>query len=126
MHAPYKLKLYLLYFKKEYQSILDGKPLAKDGEGYRYEGEEFSDWWTFEGGADSKVIVTYSDEGVGFEGALSDCEIEDDEEWWRMIARLKNDDLNLMKVLETSLNLSREKYKRGNLSTSKNRNVRFN
>ena len=66
--------------QKQYQSILDGKPLKKDGEGYSYEGEEFSDWWTFEGGADSKVIVNYSGEGVGFEGALSDCEIEDDED----------------------------------------------
>ena len=66
--------------QKQYQSILDGKPLKKDGEGYCYEGEEFSDWWTFEGGTDSKVIVNYSGEGVGFEGSLSDCEIEEVEE----------------------------------------------
>ncbi len=64
--------------QKEYQSILDGKPLDKDGEGYSYDGEDFEDRWSFEGGLDSNLIVTYGDDGgVGFDGNLSDCEIEE-------------------------------------------------
>ena len=64
--------------QKEYQSILDGKSFSTDGDGFRYEGESFYDWWTFEGGANSNLIVTYGDDGaVGFDGSISDCEIEE-------------------------------------------------
>jgi hypothetical protein len=63
--------------KREYQSIINGKSLSKDGEGYGYEGEDFSDWWTFAGGLDGRVVVTYDGNGVGFDGLLSDCEIEE-------------------------------------------------
>jgi len=67
--------------QKEYQSILDGNPLDKDGEGYCYDGEDFEDRWSFEGGLDSNLIVNYGDDGgVGFDGNLSDCEIEEIEE----------------------------------------------
>ncbi len=66
---------------KEYQSILAGKPFSKDGEGYGYDGEDFQDWWSFEGGMEGKVVVSYGDDGgEGFNGRLSDCEIQELEE----------------------------------------------
>ena len=64
--------------QKEYQSILDGNPLDKVGEGYCYDGEDFEDRWSFEGGLDGNLIVRYGDDGgVGFDGNLSDCDIEE-------------------------------------------------
>lgn len=61
----------------EWQSILDGSSLSKSGEGYLYEGEEFEDFWTFDGGSSSNVCVTYGEGSVGFEGTLDECEIEE-------------------------------------------------
>jgi antitoxin component YwqK of YwqJK toxin-antitoxin module len=61
--------------KSEWEEILSGKSFSKDGEGYHYEGEKFSDWWSFQGGLDGGVEVTYDGGGVGFIGTLSDTEI---------------------------------------------------
>ena len=67
----------IIITQKEYQSILNGNPLEKDGEGYSYEGEDLSNWWSFKGGLDSYLLVSYGgDGGVGYEGPLSGCEIE--------------------------------------------------
>ena len=66
--------------EKEYQSIIDGNPLEKEGDGYTYEGEDFSDFWSFEGGLDGELEVTYDDGGVGFIGTLSECEIAEIED----------------------------------------------
>jgi hypothetical protein len=67
----------IIITQKEYQSILDGNPLEKDGEGYSYEGEDFIDWWSFKGGLDSNLLVSYGEDGgVGYDGPLSGCEIE--------------------------------------------------
>lgn len=60
----------------EWNAIISGKEFSKSGEGYAYEGEEFSDFWWFEGGLDGRVEVSYDDGGTGFEGKLSDEEIE--------------------------------------------------
>lgn len=62
--------------EEQWQEILKGKPFSDSGEGYYYEGEKFSDYWEFGGGPDGKVYVTYDGGGVGFDGVLSDCEIE--------------------------------------------------
>ncbi len=85
--------------EKEWENLLKGKKLSLEGESYSYEGQNYSAWWEFKGGKDSKVIVTYSaqpeemeeDEenqdqgfpfsdysgGVGFEGSLSECTIDE-------------------------------------------------
>lgn len=60
----------------EYQSILDGNPYEDIGEGYSYDGEEFEDYWAFEGGINGNVVVSYDDGGVGYDGPLSSCKIE--------------------------------------------------
>ena len=65
---------------KEYQSILAGSPFEASGEGYSYDGVDFDDWWTFEGGVNCNVVVRYNDGGVGYEGPLSGCEIEEIDE----------------------------------------------
>lgn len=63
--------------QKEYQSILEGNSFETCGEGYSYEGEDFNDWWEFEGGKDCNVVVSYNDGGVGYDGPLSGCEFEE-------------------------------------------------
>jgi hypothetical protein len=63
--------------QREYKKILAGKPFEKEGEGYSYEGKNFQDYWYFNGGCDSDVVVTYDDGGTGFEGTLDECEIEE-------------------------------------------------
>lgn len=63
--------------KSEYQSILDGNPFEKGGEGYSYDGADYYDWWSFKGGVGCNLVVSYSGGGVGFDGSLSDCEIEE-------------------------------------------------
>jgi diphthamide synthase subunit DPH2 len=63
--------------QKEYQYILQGNSFETFGEGYSYEGEDFSDLWTFEGGKDCNVVVSYGDGGVGYDGPISGCEIEE-------------------------------------------------
>jgi hypothetical protein len=68
----------IIISKKEYQCILDGKPFETSGEGYSYDGEDFSDWWTFEGGPDNNLLVSYGEDGgEGYNGPLSGCEIEE-------------------------------------------------
>ena len=68
--------------EEEYQEILSGEPFDKEGEGYYYEGEDFEDWWSFEGDGNGNinVVVSYGDGGVGFDGTLDDCEIDIEEE----------------------------------------------
>jgi hypothetical protein len=68
----------IIITKEEYQSILDGKPFKASGEGYSYDGEDFRDWWTFEGGTDNNLVVRYGEDGCeGYNGPLSGCEIEE-------------------------------------------------
>ncbi len=66
--------------QKEYQSILKGNSFETRGEGYCYEGEDFHDWWTFKGGKDCNVVVSYDDGGVVSDGPLSGCKIEEIEQ----------------------------------------------
>ncbi len=70
----------VLLTKKEYQSIIEGNSFKARGEGYSYEGEDFYDWWTFEGGKDCNVVVSYNGGGVGYDGPLSGCKIEEIEQ----------------------------------------------
>lgn len=67
----------------QWESILSGKPLEIEGDGYAYEGEFFVDTWSFEGGIDGNLVVTYRpaeggamDEGTGYQGALSGADIQ--------------------------------------------------
>ena len=67
----------IILSRTQYQLILDGNSFSEFGEGFYYEGESFSDYWIFEGGEDSNITVHYDDGGIGFEGTLSECEIEE-------------------------------------------------
>ncbi|MGM0983300.1 MAG: hypothetical protein ACQEXG_07705 [Pseudomonadota bacterium] len=62
----------------QWESILSGKPLEIEGDGYAYDGEFFTDIWSFSGGVDGYLVVNYRlddgevmDEGVGYQGSLS-------------------------------------------------------
>jgi hypothetical protein len=71
----------IIITKKEYQSILDGKPFKISGEGYSYDGEDFNDFWSFEGSPDNNLVVRYGEDGgEGYNGPLSGCEVEEIEE----------------------------------------------
>jgi len=48
------------------------------GKGYSYEGDFFWDYWSFAGGLDDDLEVTYgSDGGTGFIGKLRDAEVRE-------------------------------------------------
>lgn len=66
---------------EDWQRVKAGHALQVKGEGYAYEGEFFQDVWTFAGGLDGDLIVTYGeglDEGVGWEGTLSQADVDED------------------------------------------------
>jgi hypothetical protein len=37
---------------------MDGNSFEAEGGGYCYEGEDFTDWWSFEGGLDGHLVVS--------------------------------------------------------------------
>jgi hypothetical protein len=59
--------------------VRSGKPLHLRGKGYHYDGELFRDYWSFEGGLEGTLVVTYGEEdpGTGFDGRLADARIEE-------------------------------------------------
>lgn len=66
-----------------WEKILSGMPLNIKGNGFGYEGDSFIDTWSFAGGIDGEVVVTYQlldgdimDEGTGYTGLLSGAQIE--------------------------------------------------
>lgn len=55
-----------------------GKALTIRGHGYRYEGAFFWDYWSFGGGMEGSLLVTYgSDCAVGYEGSLSSADVDE-------------------------------------------------
>ena len=62
--------------KRDWQKVISGKPLTKRGKGYYVEGVFFWDYWAFEGGIEGSLRVTYTGAGVGFDGKLSDADLE--------------------------------------------------
>lgn len=61
---------------RNWSRVKRGLPLSIRGKGYWYEGEFFWDYWTFSGGLDGELLVTYgSDSGIGFDGSLNAAEI---------------------------------------------------
>ena len=67
------------------QAFISGEPVEVVGNGYTYEGDEFSDIRKFDGGMDGNLTVSYSpidsddltDVGDGFVGSPRDCLIVD-------------------------------------------------
>jgi hypothetical protein len=63
---------------RNWAKVQCGKPLKIRGKGYYYEGEFFWDYWSFEGGFEGSLLVSYGqDGGVGFEGKLRDASIQE-------------------------------------------------
>ena len=61
---------------KQWQQIQSGQELRISGKGYSYEGERFQDDWHFNHDGPGTLIVWYDDGGVGWDGRLSDAEVE--------------------------------------------------
>jgi hypothetical protein len=65
---------------RNWARIKAGKPLRIRGEGYWYEGDHFWDYWSFAGGLDGRLVVSYHSgtewEADGWIGTLGDAEIE--------------------------------------------------
>lgn len=67
----------LLLTPQQWSQVVSGSPLSVVGPGYAYEGEFFQDYWSFAGGMQGDLIVTYGhDGGSGFDGKLEDAAIE--------------------------------------------------
>ena len=65
---------------RDWTRVKAGAPLQIRGEGYHYEGEFFWDYWSFAGGLDGSLVVSYGDDGgQGFIGNLSAAGIEEHE-----------------------------------------------
>ncbi len=63
---------------RNWAKVKSGKPLSIRGKGFWYEGEFFWDYWSFDGGLAGSLWVGYGDDGgTGFEGRLSDAELEE-------------------------------------------------
>jgi hypothetical protein len=63
---------------RNWARVKSGKPLEIRGKGYHYEGEFFSDYWTFDGGISGGLLVRYGTDGAdgdGFIGTLDDATI---------------------------------------------------
>lgn len=74
----------LVLSPEDWASVKSGQELNITGEGYRYDGCFYWDYWTFGGGLDGSLLVEYEDtenyawsRGVGFDGHLSDAMIEE-------------------------------------------------
>ncbi|MDF1853579.1 MAG: hypothetical protein P1U85_22275 [Verrucomicrobiales bacterium] len=66
---------------EDWADIKAGKDLYAEGDGYEYEGGEFSDTWHFTGGIGGELRVTYcgeeeGSEGEGYIGSLTEDMIE--------------------------------------------------
>ena len=61
----------------EWRKIKRGKSYSDCGNGFSYEGENLNDYWEFNEEFKGSCTVTYDDGGVGFEGTISECEIEE-------------------------------------------------
>lgn len=66
---------------KNWAKIKAGKPHGQRGEGYIYESTFFWDHWSFGGGMDGDLKVSYKSKkegrGEGFDGSLKDADIEE-------------------------------------------------
>ena len=60
----------IVLLPEDWETILKGETFADFGKGYSYEGGEFEDYWTFAGGIDGELCVTYGDGGQGFIGTM--------------------------------------------------------
>ena len=61
---------------RNWAAVKSGRSHSQRGKGYRYEGEFFWDYWSFEGGLDGKLEVYYGDDAAGgFLGKLRDADI---------------------------------------------------
>lgn len=69
---------------RNWSRVRAGKPLQIRGRSYYYDGERFQQDWSFGGGMDGALLVTYAstrrrdDVAVGFDGTLSDTNIKED------------------------------------------------
>lgn len=61
----------------EWRKIKRGKSYSDCGNGFSYEGEYLNDYWEFNEEFKGSLKVTYDDGGIGFEGTISECEIEE-------------------------------------------------
>jgi len=62
---------------RNWSKVKNGKALSIRGKGYYYDGVFFWDYWFFSGGLSGELIVTYNGDGVGYEGALCDADINE-------------------------------------------------
>lgn len=66
---------------KNWAKIKAGKPHGQRGEGYSYESTFFWDHWSFGGGMDGDLKVSYKSTkegwGDGFDGSLKDADIKE-------------------------------------------------
>jgi len=62
---------------RNWARVKAGKTLQIRGKGYYCEGEFFRDYWHFEGGRGGALVMSYGDGGTGFDGKLSDAEIQE-------------------------------------------------
>lgn len=62
---------------RNWAKVKAGRTLQIRGRGYYYEGEFFRDHWYFEGGLEGALVVYYGEDGgTGFDGRLSDANIQ--------------------------------------------------
>jgi hypothetical protein len=62
---------------RNWARVLSGKKLSIRGNGYHSDGEFFWDYWSFGGGREGSLLVSYGDGGVGFDGSLADATINE-------------------------------------------------
>ena len=63
---------------RNWAAVQAGKPHRQRGKGYRYEGQFFWDYWSFEGGLGGALEVGYGNDGAeGFAGRLADAQIQE-------------------------------------------------
>ncbi|WP_026987174.1 hypothetical protein [Fodinicurvata fenggangensis] len=61
----------------QWEQVKSGQQLSLQGHGYHYEGLFFWDYWHFSGGTKGALLVKYGEDGgVGFDGTLSDADIQ--------------------------------------------------
>lgn len=64
----------------DWETVKSGQSHSRAGDGYYYEGKVFQDFWSFAGGLNGELEVTYGDDGgQGFIGRLSDAVIQEHE-----------------------------------------------
>jgi hypothetical protein len=64
---------------RTWRRLVAGKPVVRK-EPYWYEGDRFTGVWQFNHSGPGTLLVTYDDEGVGFDGSLEDADITVDGE----------------------------------------------